>query len=197
MATSLKGDTRKIDRLARNMRDLSRRDGQAQRAVAQNTISPIKKVWRDQFRDGEGPEGKWARRADGKQPLKSKKIGADLRAVITRGGVLFKSPVKWLLSHHTGMTYAARAVAARQNVMRFNARNKLVKASKFAKLKRGRAVFASAHRVGVRRLPARTLFPSRKTTHFGYQILPEKWGNAVNKGAAAAMRRWHANATKG
>lgn len=185
----LTGDFGKLEKLAQNMRDLAKKDGKAQRAVASATVPKIKQVWREQFKSGVGPEGAWQRTARGKQPLDSRKIGSDFKGVPVSGGVLFKSPVKWLAAHHAGHTFASRSVAARQNILRFNKKGRLVTAKRFEKATRGRAVFARAHTVGARRLPARPLYPTGGA-------MPARWARAINDGAAEAMRRWAVGATK-
>lgn len=185
----ISGDFGKLERLAQNMRDLAKKNGKAQKAVASATVPKIKQVWREQFKSGVGPDGPWARTKAGKQPLASRKIGSDFKGVPVAGGVLFKSPVKWLSAHHYGQTFPARSVAARQNILRFNKKGKLVTAKRFDKLKKGRAVFAAAHAVGSRRLPPRPLYPTNGR-------MPDRWAKAINDGAAEAMRRWAVGATK-
>lgn len=184
----LTGPFGRVEALAKNMRDLASKNGKAQKAIGSATVPRIRKVWKEQFRTGVGPDGAWERNRNGGQPLDSRKLAADFKGKVMPGGVLFSSPVKWLMAHHRGHVFAARSVANRQNVMRFNAKGRLVKTKRFEKLKRGVAVFARAHRVGQRRLPARPLYPTRS--------IPVVWARAINEGAAEAMRRWLVQSTK-
>lgn len=182
------GDFAKLKKLSKSLRDMANKSGNTQRDVARATIPKIKKVFAEQFKIGAGPDGDWVRTKRGTQPLQSRKLGSDFKGRVIPGGVSFWSPVKWLMVHHRGYAFAARNVAARSNVLRFNAKGKLVTAKRFTKLKKGRATFAREHAVGARRLPARPLYPTRS--------MPPRWAAAINAGALEAMRRWQKQSTR-
>lgn len=182
------GDFAKLKKLSRSLRDMANKTGNTQRDVARATIPKIKKVFAEQFKTGAGPDGPWLQTKRGKQALQSRKLASDFKGRAIPGGVSFWSPVKWIMTHHRGQVFAARHAAARASILRFNGKGRLVTAKRFEKIKKGRAVFARAHTIGARTLPARPLYPTRS--------LPSKWAAAINAGALEAMRRWRAAATK-
>lgn len=146
-------------------------------------------VLRDEFRTSSDPDGgAWKPRADGQPALRSRKLAGAFTAKFNKGdaGVAFvgRVPRDWLVAHDRGHLFGARKVDGRSTILRFNKRGRLVSAKRFEKLKRGRAVFAPAHTVGPRLLPARPIAPRRMSARWETAI---KF--AVLEAAATAIRR--------
>ena len=191
MGASFGGDFRKTRALEKKLAELAKKGGKQQADIARATVPPIRKVWKDQLRSGIGPDGRWQLNKDGSQPLDSRKLGNDFSGKAIPGGVEFRHPFGELEAHNQGHVFQARQVAAARAARAFNGRGRQVTLKKLMKLKRGRATFTATrgHRVGVRVLPERRLYPEGR--------LPDNWAKAVNAGALEAMRRWRLNATKG
>jgi len=191
----LTGDFAKLKKLQRNMHDLSKTGGRSQAEVARGVGREVKGVIREQFASGSGPYGAWQQTVRGKPALLSKKLPNDYKATPVPGGVVvMPSRAKWLIAHHEGHVFSARSVGAEQNFLTFNRAGRLIKASRALNKKTGAVrrgvfqIFAKAHNVGPRTLPARPIYPEG--------AIPTKWAVAINAGAAQGMQRWYERSLK-
>lgn len=158
------------------------------KVVAKPIAGAIKKagleLLREEFRESIDPFGSaWKSRVDGSAALVSKKLPNAFKAKVDGNAVRFVGRVKreWLDAQDQGHTFGPRKVDARSVVLRYNRKGRLVSAKRFAKLKKGRAVFATAHTIGKRVLPARPIIPRAG--------LSTKWDAAIGKAVEAALTK--------
>lgn len=132
----------------------------------------------------------FAKTVKGKPALLSRKLPFAFGARVDRDSVRFVGRVArdWLDVLATGRTFKARQVAANKQYLSFNSKGKLVRESRLFN-KRGELrknvhqVFAAAHTVGERVLPARPPLPTGSE-------LPPPWEAATKAGVAIAFGRW-------
>lgn len=140
---------------------------------------------REQGAKGIDPAGRTHKpRADGKPALVSKKLPTAFTSVWSGASLRYTGRTgqrEILKAHNEGHTWPARSVLERKIVLRYNSKGKLVRSARFAKLKRGRAVFAGAHRVGARVLPQRRISPDA--------TLPPRWDQRISKETAATINK--------
>lgn len=140
---------------------------------------------RKEFRESHDPHGQaWQKRRDGGPALVSKKLPTAFTSTRDGATVRFVGRVhnrEWLDAHDQGHTFGPRKVDGRSVILRYNAKGRLVRAKRFAKLKRGRAVFAKAHSIGKRVLPARPIIPRG--------ALPAEWEKAIGLAVEAGLHK--------
>ena len=137
-----------------------------------------------EFRDSIDPDGNsWKARADGKPALVSKKLPGAFTSKIVGNTIVFVGRVArdWLRVQSEGHSFPSRNVAARATVLRFDRKGRMVKAKRFEKIKKGRAVFARAHTIGRRTLPARPIVPGAS--------LPARWETAIKFATLETLNR--------
>lgn len=182
------GDFAGISVWRRKMLDLANVNGKAQQEIARAVAREVKGVLRQEFTDGEGPEGKWAPTVRGKPALESRKLPNAFTWRFDRGVLRFVGRVKrdWLTAHQEGHEFPARSVGENQRFLTFK-NGKLIK-NRRALNRKGQAVrgvvqvFARAHTIGKRVLPARPIVPTGS--------IPSKWATAINRGARLVMLEW-------
>ncbi len=190
----LKGDVAGLKKLRREIEDLANPKGRAQAEIARNVIREVRGVLKQEFAAGEGPYGPWDLTKQGKPALISRKLPQDFKGAVIPGGALFYGRIPWLIAHHEGHTFPARQVAANKSFLTFNARGRLIKASR-ALNKKGQAkrgvtqTFAKAHTVSARTLPPRPIYPTRG--------MPAKWSGPISRAGLAGMQAWQQRAVGG
>lgn len=156
----------------------------------------VKVLLKEEFATGEGPYGKWQPTVRGRQALESRKLATAFKSTIGPNGLRYsaKSKRDFLQAHQTGHEFPERQRAANQQFLTFNAKGRLTKngriLNKKGEVKRGYyQIFARAHTVGMRVLPARPIIPEGAE-------LPPKWEQTVERGATAAVEKWHERAER-
>lgn len=184
---ALRGAFGRVDAVSRAMKSLAKPGSTAQAGVIKAVGVALKRQIKKQFATSTGPDDEpWAPRKDGKPSLASKKLASRINLKVAGTGLRGWSRIPWLEAHQEGHVFPSRRGAAQW--LRFNKKGRLVKAKRFEKLKRGRAVLGRAHVVGQRVLPARPIRP------VGGMTAP--WAAAVNAGAREGMRAWYARAAR-
>jgi hypothetical protein len=183
MGASFSGPFAKLKNLRRNVSELANAAGRTQHAIATEVAKEVKQLIREQFRDGEGPFGPWARRADGERALVSRRLPSDFEARVRPGARLWVQPsrARWLRAHHEGHTFAPRAAAGQ--LLTFDKRGRLISKKR---QRRAKFVFdtkARSHTVGRRELPARPIYPTSAASS-------RTWASRVTLGQQRAMARW-------
>lgn len=178
-----------LRQLQRSIAGLGRPGGSGNVDLLQGIRTEVKGLLVGQFSAGIGPDGApWKDTVRGKPALVSRRLPAAFLSRIDQGAVRFVGWVKrqWLEAHQFGHVFKTRAVADRANVLRFSKRGKLISQARQNRQKYGRAVFARAHTVGQRVLPARQIYPEGTLT--------PRWEAAVGRGITSGMMRWYERA---
>jgi hypothetical protein len=181
----LQAPSEKLQAIQRSMESLAQPDGAAHKTILRGIKQQVQLVLKTQFQTSTDPSGQtYEPTVDGKPALASKKLPSLFQFQIEGGFVrgVAKSKRDMMTALHEGHIFASRQVAAGQ-VNRFNAKGKLVSASRFEKLKRGKATFSKAHSIGQRVLPPRPIIPEGNE-------LPPLWDSAVRAGVTVGMQWW-------
>lgn len=196
----LTGDFIGLRRLRRNVESLAQPDGKARVDLLAHVQTEVTGLLKEEFAKGIGPDGSaWQQTKSGRPALISKKLAGAFSSRIDRGIVRFtgKSKRDMLMAHQLGHTFKARKVAADKQFLSFNSKGKLVSARRVLKgsaftgvmLRRGASqVFAAAHKIGERVLPARPIYPEG--------TLPTRWQEGIERGLVVGMEKWHERAEK-
>ena len=170
-----------IDGLRKAQRAIDGAPESMQREIARAVRAELK----DEFSRGHDPNGtQWVPRRDGQQPLESRKLPQAFTSSWSGASLRTEGRVKrdWLIAQNEGHRFPARRVGARQVILRYDRRGRLVKQARFEKLKRGRAVFAKEHEVKERVLPARQIVPAAGT-------LPSRWETSMKIAAIEGLTK--------
>ncbi len=208
----LTGDFAGLRKLQRSVESLATPEGEARVRMFAPVRSEVNALLNDEFARSVAPDGStWQPTVRGRPALVSKKLPYAFSSRLDRGVLRFVGKTKrdLLTAHQEGHTFAARRAPAggasrtetrkgrngiaytrtiRPGAMYFNGKGKLVKASRFAKIKKGRVVFARAHTVGQRVLPARKIAPEGS--------LPQRWVDGIERGLVVGMGIWAMRAQK-
>lgn len=194
-----------IKKLSSSFKSFGSANGSAQKTVLRALASTGRTLLRQEFASGIDPSGTpWQDTVRGKQALQSRKLAGAFVANVVPGGVKFIGSVTrgWLEAVQEGHQFAARQVADKANVMRFNSRGRLIGKAKFGKLldkrlsskkpskRRYKVRFAKAHTVKARTLPPRPMVPSATGE------LPARWEKPISDAVARGIEWWAEKATK-
>jgi hypothetical protein len=183
------GDFKKLKALEKKLADLAMPKGTAAMQVGKQVSREILKVVKDEFARGVAPSGApWQEKARGGQALESRKLPNAIRPYPDGLFILFSSRVPWFGAHQTGHVFPARAAGGQ--VLTFNKKGRLLKASRIGRQKFVFDVAAKAHEVRQRMLPARPIHPEPGEK-------PPAWVAAIARGADTVLQRWYASATGG
>jgi hypothetical protein len=159
--------------------------GRTEQAIQTTVKRSGHQLLREQGAKGIDPAGRIHKlRKDGEPALVSKKLPTAFTSVWSGRSLRYVGRTgqrEILRAHNDGHTWPARSVSARKTVLRYNSKGKLVRSARFARLKRGRAVFAGAHTVGRRVLPQRRIAPDG--------ALPPRWQRKISTETAAVITK--------
>jgi hypothetical protein len=188
------GDSRKLDKLAERMHTLASGKGTG---LFPPINRAMKAVLREEFTRSIDPSGRtWQPTVKGRPALISRKL-PNAFAFAARDGYIVgvgKTKRDLLTAHQEGHTFRARQVAALKNFLTFDKGGRVIAKrralNRKGDVRRGvQQVFARAHEVSERVLPARPIVPEGST-------LPRLWDGALRAGFTEGMTKWFEGAAK-